>query len=292
MAQEFPLWRVELWGQSKCKEKNKIEALIRKNHLEERVCICGVCDDLESRLLQADICAFPSRFEGFPLALAEAMAAGLPCVGLRSASGVNLLIKNEKNGLLTGSSVDEFASGLRLLMSDACLRKRLGEEARKTIKNYAPEKIWNRWEDLLKRVVRQKRPLISVIMPVYNTPEAYLRAAAESLFAQTYDNWELIIADDCSDNDTAGVLESLNNPRIKSYDTTVTGEPRLHATRRFLMPKEILSPCWIPTILQNRGGCSGNWSSCRQIPMLMSSGVGLEKYRRQKKFVFPKKTGR
>lgn len=52
-------------------------------------------------------------------------------------------------------------------------------------------------------------------MPVYNTPEAYLRAAAESLFAQTYDNWELIIADDCSDNDTAGVLESLNNPRIK-----------------------------------------------------------------------------
>lgn len=110
---------------------------------------------------------------------------------------------------------------------------------------------------LLKRVVRQKRPLVSVIMPVYNTPEAYLRAAAESLFAQTYDNWELIIADDCSDNDTAGVLESLNNPRIKTYDTNVTGEPRLHATRRFLMPKEILSPCWIPTILQNRGGCSG-----------------------------------
>ena len=215
LAQEFPLWRVELWGQSKCKEKNKTEALIRKNHLEERVCICGVCDDLESRLLQADICAFPSRFEGFPLALAEAMAAGLPCVGLCSASGVNLLIENEKNGLLTGSSVGEFASGLRLLMSDACLRKRLGEEARKTIKNYAPEKIWNRWEDLLKRVVRQKRPLVSVIMPVYNTPEAYLRAAAESLFAQTYDNWELIIADDCSDNDTAGVLESLNNPRIK-----------------------------------------------------------------------------
>ena len=35
------------------------------------------------------------------------------------------------------------------------------------------------------------------------------------MFAQTYDNWELIIADDCSDNDTAGVLESLNNPRIK-----------------------------------------------------------------------------
>lgn len=215
LAQDFPRWRVELWGQSKCKAKKKTEALIRKNHLEERVCICGVCNDLESRLLQADICAFPSRFEGFPLALAEAMAAGLPCVGLRSASGVNLLIKNEKNGMLTGSSVGEFASGLRLLMTDACLRKRLGEEARKTIKNYAPEKIWNRWEEVLERGVRQKRPLISVIMPVYNTPETYLRAAAESLFAQTYDNWELIIADDCSDNDTSDFLESLNDSRIK-----------------------------------------------------------------------------
>ncbi|MSU48863.1 MAG: glycosyltransferase [Opitutus sp.] len=43
-----------------------------------------------------------------------------------------------------------------------------------------------------------KRPLISVLMPVYNTPEKWLVAAIESVRRQLYDNWELCIADDAS----------------------------------------------------------------------------------------------
>jgi len=42
------------------------------------------------------------------------------------------------------------------------------------------------------------RPLISVIMPTYNTPELYLREAIDSVLAQVYDRFELCIADDAS----------------------------------------------------------------------------------------------
>ena len=41
-------------------------------------------------------------------------------------------------------------------------------------------------------------PLISVIMPTYNTPDQYLRLAIDSVLAQAYQNWELCIADDAS----------------------------------------------------------------------------------------------
>ncbi|RUZ78752.1 glycosyltransferase [Mesorhizobium sp. M7A.F.Ca.US.006.01.1.1] len=44
----------------------------------------------------------------------------------------------------------------------------------------------------------EKPPLISVLMPVYNTPESLLRGAIESVRAQSHENWELCIADDCS----------------------------------------------------------------------------------------------
>ncbi len=43
------------------------------------------------------------------------------------------------------------------------------------------------------------RPLMSILMPVYNTDERFLREAIESVISQSYDNWELCIADDCSD---------------------------------------------------------------------------------------------
>ena len=42
------------------------------------------------------------------------------------------------------------------------------------------------------------QPLISVVMPVYNTPRAFLRQAVESVQAQLYTHWELCIADDAS----------------------------------------------------------------------------------------------
>ena len=41
-------------------------------------------------------------------------------------------------------------------------------------------------------------PLISVVMPVYQTPEAYLRAAIDSVRQQLYPHWQLCIADDAS----------------------------------------------------------------------------------------------
>jgi GT2 family glycosyltransferase len=62
------------------------------------------------------------------------------------------------------------------------------------------------------------KPLISVVMPVYNTPEKWLRRAIESVSRQLYSNWELCIADDASvEPNITRILEeySSNDSRIK-----------------------------------------------------------------------------
>lgn len=56
--------------------------------------------------------------------------------------------------------------------------------------------------------------LVSIIMPSYNTRD-YIGASIESVLAQTYENWELLIVDDCSTDDTDAVVAKFTDPRIR-----------------------------------------------------------------------------
>ena len=58
-------------------------------------------------------------------------------------------------------------------------------------------------------------PEISVIMPVYNTEEKYLREAIESILNQTFKDFEFLILNDGSTNNVQEVLESYDDKRIK-----------------------------------------------------------------------------
>lgn len=59
--------------------------------------------------------------------------------------------------------------------------------------------------------------LISIIMPVYNSSE-YIEESILSVLSQTYSNWELILVDDCSTDDSITRIEKyLKDPRIKLF---------------------------------------------------------------------------
>ncbi len=58
--------------------------------------------------------------------------------------------------------------------------------------------------------------LISIITPVYNS-EKYIGETIKSVLSQTYHNWEMLIADDCSQDSTAEVIKQFNDQRIKYF---------------------------------------------------------------------------
>lgn len=62
--------------------------------------------------------------------------------------------------------------------------------------------------------------LVSIIMPSWNT-EKYIAKSIESVINQTYENWELIIVDDCSTDNTDEVVHKFNDKRIKYYKNDV-----------------------------------------------------------------------
>jgi glycosyltransferase involved in cell wall biosynthesis len=68
------------------------------------------------------------------------------------------------------------------------------------------------------------QPLVSVLLPVYNG-ELYLREAIESILEQTYTNFELIIINDGSSDDSEGIILSFHDPRIRYYTQENQGLP-------------------------------------------------------------------
>ena len=58
--------------------------------------------------------------------------------------------------------------------------------------------------------------LVSIIMPSYNTAQQ-IGATIESVRRQSYTNWELIIVDDCSTDDTDSVIAAIDDARIRYY---------------------------------------------------------------------------
>lgn len=152
LADIFPDWNVELWGAEDGKAYYKeLQFLIRKNHLEKRVFLKGTTNNVQKVLRQGDIFAFPSAYEGFSLALGEAMSMGLPSVAYHSCESVLGMIENDKTGILCDDGVKPFREALKRLMSDQELRVNVGNNACESMKDFSPQIIWNTWEDLLKK---------------------------------------------------------------------------------------------------------------------------------------------
>jgi len=61
-----------------------------------------------------------------------------------------------------------------------------------------------------------KEPLVSILLPTFNRAHLLPRAIA-SVLDQTYQNWELLIWNDGSTDDTEQVLQALTDPRIRNH---------------------------------------------------------------------------
>jgi glycosyltransferase involved in cell wall biosynthesis len=110
-----------------------LEMRVRARGLENRFRFLGFRDDVHEVLNAVDIVATPSRSEGLPLALLEAMATGLPVIAT-PVGGVPEAVTDGMTGLMVNpDDPSALAAAMIRLLDDATLRDRLGSAARRTI---------------------------------------------------------------------------------------------------------------------------------------------------------------
>ncbi|MVO10962.1 glycosyltransferase [Flavobacterium sp. TP390] len=153
IATSYPNWILEFWGVGN--DLQILQEQVAELQLENRIFFKGFTSEPLEKLKEAEIFLFPSKYEGFPLALTEAMAVGLPVIGFQSCSGVNELIQNEQNGFLA-NDITDMQHKLEQLIQNSELRKKMGIMAHESVKKYSEEAVFQKWFHFITQINKKQ----------------------------------------------------------------------------------------------------------------------------------------
>lgn len=151
IAGRFPEWRLKIIGDGDL--RGALEAQAARLGLAGRVQFAGRLAQPEQHLRSASLFVLPSRYEGFPNALLEAMALGLPVVSFACPSGPDVIIRDGVDGrLVPAEDPAALATAMTALMADPERRAALGAAARAVAERFGPEPILDQWARLIEEV--------------------------------------------------------------------------------------------------------------------------------------------
>lgn len=155
LCRKFPDWYLVLAGGDQI---NETTARIKEFDLTDRVDLLGEVKDVETLYKNSHLYCLPSRWEGFPNSLAEALAHGLPAVGFNECGGVRDLIVDGHNGLLAHGNNNEesLKETLSYMMGDQVDRATMGKYAVESVKPYKPSEVLKKWENFLIQTASHK----------------------------------------------------------------------------------------------------------------------------------------
>lgn len=155
LAERFPDWRLKVLGSIPALDKRnayheEIFSTVESCRIADRVMFEPAADDVFPHYARAQIHVIASLSEGCPTVVLEAMSVGLPSIGYADCCGTNQLIRHGENGLLADPTdrVEGLRAALERLMSSASLRVSMGARALEDSAKYAPEQIYDQWEQL------------------------------------------------------------------------------------------------------------------------------------------------
>lgn len=137
-------------------QRMDLEKLADELKVSDRLELPGWVDNPRAYLPQFDIFAMPSRSEGFPLAIVEAMLAARPVVATRVGSVAEAVTDGETGLLINKDDVEGLTAALRRLRDDPALRIRLGQRGREVAqRHFTVKQMVNSYERLWRQVVAQ-----------------------------------------------------------------------------------------------------------------------------------------
>ena len=158
VVKEQPQARLLIVGRGRL--QGEAEALVRELGLEKSVRLLGIREDIPELMRAADGYLMSSAWEGMPMVLLEAAAAGLPIVATRVGGNHEVVREGETGFLVPAKDPDALArAALRLMAVGQDERQAMERQACEYVRaNYSLERVADQWERLYREVASRKQP--------------------------------------------------------------------------------------------------------------------------------------
>ena len=133
-----------------------LQTMSEEYGLRPRISFAGwlSTEQLKSEYASANLFLFPSRHEGMPNAVLEAMSSGLPVIATAIAGNEELVVDGETGRLVPTEDVDALRESLRTLLMDAGLRAQMGFAARRRVaSSFAWDQVAGQYELILRKAL-------------------------------------------------------------------------------------------------------------------------------------------
>ncbi len=142
-----PDWRLDAFGDG---DRTAFEKMLDDYQIDRSRCsLNGRVSDVQSEFARSSLAVCSSRFEGFGLAIVEAMDCGLPVVSFDCPWGPRSIIADGEDGVLVeNGNVKQFAEAMARLMNDAEVRKNMGKRAAVNVQRFSMKAVARQWKNL------------------------------------------------------------------------------------------------------------------------------------------------
>jgi len=148
LASRHPDWRLVIYGEGP--DRPFLERLLTESGYADRISLPGLTKDGAGALRQASLFVLPSRFEGYPNVLLEALGCGLPVVATACPGGTAEILANGLHGMLVPpDDVSALTAVLDVMMSAPARRESYASHARDAVAELDIALVGQRWIDLL-----------------------------------------------------------------------------------------------------------------------------------------------
>lgn len=129
----------------------------KENKIYNQVEFLGFITNVDEVMRKSEIFVLPSRYEGLPMVLLEAMSQGMACIAYDCKTGPSDIITDQVNGLLIeDQNQDKMVDGLNELILNKSLRITLQQNALKSLEKYSMENIMKYWQVIFNEIIDEK----------------------------------------------------------------------------------------------------------------------------------------